>query len=59
MLYNKCYLTGVCMPPRTKLDREAIVKAAFDIAGEEGFAALPRAAWRNIFIVRLCRSSWI
>jgi len=47
------------MPPRTKLDREAIVKAAFDIAGEEGFAALPRAAWRNIFIVRLCRSSWI
>lgn len=38
MLYNKCYLTGICMPPRTKFDREAIVEAAFDIVGEEGFA---------------------
>ncbi|MDQ1275400.1 MAG: hypothetical protein QG610_973, partial [Euryarchaeota archaeon] len=42
--------TEICMPPRTKFDREAIIEAAFDIAKEEEFAAFPRAAWRNIFV---------
>lgn len=40
MLYNACYLTKVCMPPKTKFDREAIVEAAFAIAKEESFAGI-------------------
>lgn len=40
MLYNTCYLMGVCMPPKTKYDKEAIVEAAFAIAKEEGFAGI-------------------
>lgn len=40
MLYNKCYHKGICMPPRTKYDKEAIVEAAFNIAKEEGFAGI-------------------
>jgi AcrR family transcriptional regulator len=30
----------ICMPPKTKFDREAIVEAAFAIAKEEGFAGI-------------------
>lgn len=40
MLYNVCYLTKVCMLPKTKFYREAIVEAAFAIAKEESFAGI-------------------
>lgn len=40
MLYNTCHSKGICMPPKTKFDREAIVETAFEIAKEEGFAGI-------------------